>query len=81
VIQVVLYGKPDCHLCDEMKEVVSRVREEVPFALEIVDIERDPALVAAYGHDIPVLFIDGRKAFKHRLDARALKRRLAAVRL
>jgi len=79
VIEVVLYTKADCSLCDEMKAVVARVRAEVPFALAVVDIESDPALGAAYGLDIPVLVIDGRKAFKHRVDARALKRRLAAL--
>jgi glutaredoxin len=79
VIEVVLYTKADCSLCDEMKAVVAQVRAEVPFALTIVDIESDPALRAAYGFDIPVLVIDGRKAFKYRVDARALKRRLAAA--
>jgi hypothetical protein len=76
VTHVVLYGKPDCGLCDEMKAVVDEVRRDVPFTLEIVDITRDPALVRAYGVDIPVLLVDGRKAFKHRVDARALRRRL-----
>jgi hypothetical protein len=73
---VVLYGKPECCLCDEMKAVVEEVRREVPFTLAIVDITTDPALVAAYGVDIPVLTIDGRKAFKHRLEAASLRRRL-----
>ena len=77
--QVVLYTKRDCPLCDEMKAVVTRVRAEVTFALEVVDIEGDAALVAAYGLDVPVLVIDGRKAFKHRVEARALRRRLAVA--
>ena len=74
---VVLYGKADCSLCDEMKDVIEQVRGEIPFTVEVVDIERDAALAAAYALDIPVLFIDGRKAFKHRVDAAALRRRLA----
>jgi hypothetical protein len=77
VSHVVLYGKPDCELCDEMKAVVDEVRRTMPFTLEVVDVSRDAALSAAYGLDIPVLTIDGRKAFKHRLDAAALRRRLA----
>ena len=44
---VVLYGKADCPLCDEMKDVIEQVRRERPFTLEVVDIERDAALVAA----------------------------------
>ena len=74
---VVLYGKTDCELCDEMKAVVDEVRCTVPFTLEVVDVTRDPALARAYARDVPVLVVDGRKAFKHRVDAAALRRRLA----
>jgi hypothetical protein len=40
-------------------------------------VDRDPALAAAYGADVPVLFVNGRKAFKHRVDPSALRARLA----
>ncbi len=63
-----LYGKPDCELCEEMKAVVDEVRRTTPCTLEIVDVSADPDLSAVYGLDIPVLTIDGRKAFKHRID-------------
>jgi glutaredoxin len=76
VTHVVLYGRVDCELCDEMKTVVDEVRREVPFTFEVVDVGRDSALEAAYGLEIPVLVIDGRKAFKHRVDTAALRRRL-----
>ena len=73
---VILYGKADCHLCDEMKAVVDEVRRDLAFTLETIDITNDPDLLAAYGNDIPVLCVDGRKAFKHRVDAASLRRRL-----
>jgi len=75
--RVVLYGRSDCCLCDDMKAVVDEVRRDVPFTLDVVDIGGDPALEATYGSEIPVLVIDGRKAFKYRVDAAALRRRLA----
>ena len=75
--RVVLYGRADCHLCDEMHAVVADVRREVPFELETIDVDEDPALAAAYGLEVPVLMIDGRKAFKYRVDAATLRRRLA----
>ena len=78
VKRVVLYGKVDCHLCDEMKAIVCEVQREIPFALQIVDLTEDSALASAYQAEIPVLMIDGRKAFKYRLDAAALRRRLLA---
>ena len=74
---VVLYGRADCGLCDAMKEVVEEVRRTQPFTLEVVDVDGDAALAAAYGAEVPVLVIDGRTAFKYRVDARALRRRLA----
>ena len=75
--RVVLYGKPERCLCDDMKAIVDEVRQEMPFDLEVIDISGDPVLEAAYGTEIPVLVIDARKAFKYRVDATALRRRLA----
>ena len=77
VPQVVLYGRADCHLCDEMKAVVDEVRRDVALELTVVDVDTDPALVERYGLEVPVLLVDGRKAFKYRVDAAALRRRLA----
>ena len=74
--RLVLYGRAECHLCDDMKAVVEAVRRELPFALEVVDVDRDPALVEMYGLEVPVLTIDGRKAFKYRVDTEELRRRV-----
>lgn len=59
-----------------MKALVERVATRVPLTLDEVDVSRDPALLAEYGEQIPVLFIDGRKAAKYRIEERALERRL-----
>ena len=73
---VVLYGKPGCHLCDEAREVVERVREQHPFELEEVDVSTDPALHSDYGERIPVLALDGEELFEFHVDAEELARRL-----
>jgi len=75
---VEIYSKPGCHLCDEAKAVILAVRRRISFELVEIDIERDPALFERYRYDIPVVFVDGHKAFKHRLTAEALERRLRA---
>ena len=73
-----IYSRPDCHLCDEMKAVVTRVMRRNPdLSLEEVDISSDPALEALYGLEIPVLMIDGRKAAKYRVGEEELRRLLA----
>ena len=67
-VQIDIYSRPGCHLCDDAKEVVERVRRRFPFSLRVVDIETDPELEKAYGEQIPVVFINGHKAFKYHVD-------------
>jgi hypothetical protein len=76
-MRLTLYGRPECHLCHDMRAVVDALRADVPFELEEVDVDGDPALVAAYGEEIPVLLVNGRKAFKYRVTPAALRARLA----
>jgi len=72
-----LYTKPGCHLCDEMKREIARARCTVPVELVEVNIERDPELAERHGRSIPVLEIAGRVAFKGRLEAAELEKKLA----
>lgn len=65
--RVKIYTKPGCHLCDDMKEVVKRVARRTPIQLEEIDISADPTLEARYGLEIPVLFVEDRKAAKYRV--------------
>ncbi len=71
-----LYSRPECHLCVEMKAVVVRLVREFGATLEEINIETDPGLEAQFGQDIPVLFVNGRKAFKYRVSERELRARL-----
>ena len=75
-LQLTLYGRPDCHLCDDMKQVVEPLARELGCTVEAIDISGDAALEARFGHEVPVLMINGRKAFKYRLTAGALRKRL-----
>ena len=76
---VTLYGRPDCHLCDEARALLLRVREEAEFHLEERDIEADDALFRRYLERIPVVAIDGEEAFELFVDEAELRRRLAIV--
>jgi glutaredoxin len=75
-IQVDIYSRPGCHLCDEAKEVIDRVRKRHGFTLRVINIENDPALEAAYGTEIPVVFINGSKAFKYHVDEREMEEKV-----
>jgi glutaredoxin len=76
---VVLYGKEDCHLCDEARAVLERVRADVPFDLVERDIEHDDALHRRYLERIPVVEVAGEEAFEFFVDEAELRRRLAIV--
>jgi len=73
---VVLYSREDCCLCEDALREIEAARASVPFELRIVDVDSDPELVQRYGHEVPVVEIDGRKAFKYRVTSRELLRRL-----
>jgi glutaredoxin len=78
VIAVTLYSRPGCHLCDEMKRLVTTVSRNQPVILTEIDISADPDLERQYGLEIPVLVIDGRKAAKYRVTEETLRRLLLA---
>jgi hypothetical protein len=64
---LVLYGRPDCSLCDETRDVLHALLDErqrtgraVPTFVEL-DIESDAALEAAFGTSIPVIELGDRR--------------------
>ncbi len=74
-----LYGKPGCHLCENARAAVERVREAHPFELEEVDVSIDPLLYRRYGERIPVLAVDDEELFEFFVDEVALLERLDRV--
>lgn len=76
-IRVTVFSKPGCTLCGPVRRTVDKVDAELGgLVVEEVDISRDPALMSRYGHEIPVVEINGRKAFKGHVTEQALKKRL-----
>jgi glutaredoxin len=76
MIEVDIYSRPGCHLCDEAKAVIERVRRRYAFALREINIENDPALEREYGEQIPVVFVNGNKAFKYHVDETELEKKV-----
>ena len=77
--KIVVYSKVGCSLCVEAVDEVERVRKEIPFDLNEVDVEDDPALLEKYGHLIPVVELDGRVIFEYFVDAVQLRTYLKEV--
>lgn len=75
VLKISFFTRDDCELCDTAWFVVNRVARRFDVLVERVDIDavgnehwRD-----AYTNDIPVVHLDGREVFRHRVDEGALR--------
>ena len=75
-VHVTLYTRPGCHLCERAKEEMQRAGCPELYTLDEIDIESDPALIERYGTEIPVVLINGIKAFKYHLSAKEFRRKL-----
>ncbi|HEX2293564.1 MAG TPA: glutaredoxin family protein [Gaiellaceae bacterium] len=75
--KLVLYTAEGCHLCAAAKRVVEAARDELGFELEEVDIGGDDALEARYREWLPVVEIDGERAFTYFVEPDALRRKVA----
>jgi glutaredoxin len=71
-----LYSRPGCHLCDEARTALERVRARAPFTLREVDIETDDALHRRYLERIPVVALGDEELFDFFVDEAALEARL-----
>lgn len=73
--KITLFTRADCTLCRAAAFVINRVRGRVDFDFERVDIT-DPGneeWLETYRNDIPVVHLDGREIFRHRVDERRLR--------
>jgi glutaredoxin len=73
---VTLYSRPGCHLCDEARAALERIRADQPFRLQEIDIESDDALLKRYLERLPVIALEGAELFDHFVDEQALRRKL-----
>jgi glutaredoxin len=74
---VVVYSRKGCHLCEVVKESLSKLSRRGGFTWREIDVDTDPELRRQYNDEVPVVFINGRKAFKYRMDEREFLRKLA----
>lgn len=77
-VQVTLYGRPGCHLCDEAREEILALGSG-RIDLREVDIESDERLLAVYLERIPVVEVGGLEVSELELDGDAFSRALHTV--
>ncbi len=79
MILVEIYSKDDCQLCDEAKTVLQSVQKEFPFTLKEIKLIPGEGSFEEFKKDFPVIHINKRFAFKHRLNENTVKIRLQQV--
>jgi glutaredoxin len=76
-VRITLYSRPGCHLCEEMRKTTEPIAREYGAVFEEVDVDDDSAIAARFDLEVPVLCVDGEKAFSIRVTPAALRNRLA----
>ncbi|HZE28361.1 MAG TPA: glutaredoxin family protein [Terriglobales bacterium] len=76
--KVLVYTRKGCHLCEIVKESIVKLARRGGFVWQEVDVDTDDELRRQFNDEVPVVFIDGRKAFKYRMDEREFLRKLAS---
>ncbi|MDX6607808.1 MAG: hypothetical protein QOD14_2348 [Solirubrobacterales bacterium] len=78
--RLVLYGRPDCHLCDEARAGLARLQAEgLSFELEEIDIESDDELLKRFLERIPVVELNGEIVSELWLDADGLRAMISTL--
>lgn len=75
-MEVTLYTRAGCHLCDEAKAQLVPLLRQFGLALREVDVDTDSELAARFGEEVPVVLLNGRKVAKYRVDAEQFHRLL-----
>jgi glutaredoxin len=75
---VIVYSRKGCHLCEVVKESLSKLSRRGSFTWREIDVDTDADLRRQFNDEVPVVFINGRKAFKYRMDENEFLRRLAS---
>jgi glutaredoxin len=75
--QVVVYSRKGCHLCEIVKETLTKLHRRGGFTWQDIDVDSDEQLRRQFTDEVPVVFINGRKAFKYRMDESDFLRKLS----
>jgi hypothetical protein len=62
-----------------LTEASRQLESRIDVVLVEVDVDSSPELAERYGHDVPVLFLEGARAFEHRATATDIRSHLDAL--
>jgi glutaredoxin len=76
--EVIVYSRKGCHLCEIVKETLVKLQRRGSYHWREIDVDSNEELRRQFTDEVPVVFIDGRKAFKYHMDEREFLRKLAS---
>jgi len=76
-VRFVLFSRPGCGLCEEMRAELERLPAAQGYPLEVLDVDADADTRSRYGHKIPVLLFGGELVCHGRLDTEEVLKALA----
>lgn len=79
---LIVYSREECHLCQNMIDILQSMQEQSAFKFEVINVDTDPQLISRYGERIPVLlaFKNGPEICHYYLDQAALNVYLSKIR-
>jgi len=75
---VIVYSRKGCHLCEVVKESLDKLSRRGGFTWREIDVDTDAELRRQFNDEVPVVFIDGRKAFKYHMSEQEFLRKLVS---
>lgn len=76
--RVTMYGRVNCHLCDQARAVIARVCADLGEKYVEIDIDSDPELVRLFTDEVPVTLVDGKRHDFWRVSEERLRTALGA---
>jgi uncharacterized membrane protein len=55
MIEVTLYSRADCHLCEQVQQYLEELNREIPHKLSVIDVDSRTDLQKQYGFNVPVV--------------------------
>jgi len=79
VIEVSIYSRANCHLCEQALDVLEQISVEIPFTITKIFIDGDSELEKKYGEQVPVILINGKPHDFFRVDPKRFKAAIAEL--
>lgn len=76
LIDIEIYTKDDCHLCESAKDVLNSVARDYPLRITEIDITKDEKVYSEFKESIPVVFINKKREFVYKVHEITLRKKL-----